>query len=90
MKICIYTGKIQLQLGGRHEKEVALHQVVKQDTQLYTEVGGAIFATSQKNGMLFHIGKLPVRTAAAAPAEFEAQALLAQLRLLWHCSFSSG
>lgn len=82
MKISVYFGKIQLQLGGRHEKEVASHKVVKQDRQLYTEVGSAIFATSQKNGMLLHIGKLPVRTAAVATAEFEAQALLAQLRFL--------
>lgn len=59
MKICVYVGKIQLQPGGHYEKEVALHQVVKQDRQLYTKVGGAIFATSQKNRLLFHIGKLP-------------------------------
>lgn len=51
MNIYVYIGKIQLQLGGRHEKEVASHQVVKQDRQLYTEIGGAIFATSQKDAV---------------------------------------
>lgn len=48
----------------------------------YTAVGGATFAISQKNGMLFSLKRPLVRTTAGQPAELEAQAELTQLRLL--------
>lgn len=38
----------------------------------YTTVGGATFAISQKNGVLFSLRRPLVRTTAGQPAEFEA------------------
>lgn len=47
----------------------------------YTTVGGATFAISQKNRVLFSLRRPLVRTTAGQPAEFEAQELT-QLRRL--------